>query len=134
MSFSKQLLISTLLIFINVLIGRYFPFASSFLVFLVAFIISSLPVKSNSQLYLKVFLVIVTILLNDITVKLFSGIMDDSEGEGVATLFLIATTIVTTVITMIVLIQGSPKKAIQVCAICLLIPISVGLYLCYLTR
>ena len=134
MSFSKQLLISTLLIFINVLIGRYFSQTSSFLVFLVAFIVSSLPVKSNSQLYLKVFLVILTILLNDIIVKLFSGIMDDSEGEGVATLFLIATTIITTVITMIVLIQGSPKKAIQVCAICLLIPISVGLYLCYLTR
>ncbi|OKS87372.1 hypothetical protein [Mucilaginibacter polytrichastri] len=109
----KVILITTVLIIADAILGHYLSIAALIFTFVIAGIIAYLSAKFNTPVWLCMLLVIAPILVTDITIKLTNN-GNDFEAAGLTNLFFIFNVVVSTIIILSVLIKYHKQKTIYI--------------------
>lgn len=123
----QKILISVGLIVFNNILGHFAPPSSIFLTPIVLGATTILLATSSLNFPLRILLILLAIVTNDILIKFFAGGTHDSEGAGWINLFLIIGIVVSTITTFAIFIQK--EKILKSLLACLIIPVALFFHL-----
>ena len=125
-------LLATLLLVISVaILGHYFAPLSIFMSPALIGITVFLIFRAQFTPVVTILIIIVTIIINDIFIKLYAGGIHDFEGAGFINLFLIISSIIATILSFIFLISERKLTIIYSLGLSMLIPLLIYAYLSY---
>lgn len=127
----QKILLSIGFIILSNVLGHFFPPSSIFLTPIVVGISTFLLATSCFNLALRILLIILALITNDILIKIFAGGIHDSQGAGWINLFFIIGIAISTILTIGILLTTQKGKISQIIMTPLLIPLTLSIYLSY---
>lgn len=125
----QKILISVGLIVFNNVLGHFAPPSSIFLTPIVVGATTVLLATSSFNFPLRLLLILLAVITNDILIKFFAGGTHDSEGAGWINLFLIIGIVISTITTFAIFIQK--EKIFKSLLASLIIPVVLYFHLSY---
>lgn len=125
----QKILISVGLIILSNALGHFFPPSSIFMTPFVVGTTTAFLATLSLNLLLRIPIILLAAITNDILIKFFAGGTHDFEGAGWINLFFIIGIVISTIVSFAIFIQK--EKPIKSLLACLIIPIVLCIHLNY---